>query len=91
VSIGTMAGPKAQVDLGVLMRKRAEVIGTVLRPRPLEEKIRATRLFARDALPLLASGRVKPVVDAVLPLDRAREAHERLERNDSFGKLVLGL
>jgi NADPH:quinone reductase-like Zn-dependent oxidoreductase len=89
VVVGTMGGPKAQVDLGVLMRKRAEVVGTVLRPRPLEEKIRATRLFARDALPLLAAGAVRPIVDAALPMERAREAHERMERNDSFGKLVL--
>ena len=91
IVVGTMGGPKAQIDLSVLLRKRGEVVGTVLRPRPLEEKIRATRLFARDVLPLLAAGRVKPVVDAVLPLDRAREAHERMERNDSFGKLVLAL
>jgi len=91
VNIGTMGGPKAQLDLSVLMRKRGEVIGTVLRPRPLEEKIRATRLFAKDVLPLLALGTVRPIVDAVLPLERVREAHERLERNDSFGKLVLAL
>lgn len=89
VVIGTMGGPRAQLDLGALMRKRGEVVGTVLRPRPLEEKIRATRLFARDALPLLGAGRVVPIVDAVLPIERAREAHERMERNDSFGKLVL--
>jgi len=86
-----MGGAKAPLDLALLMRKRATVEGTVLRPRPLEEKVRATRLFARDAVPLLASGRVKPVVDAVLPLAQAREAHERMERNDSFGKLVLAL
>jgi NADPH:quinone reductase-like Zn-dependent oxidoreductase len=73
------------------MRRRGEVIGTVLRPRPLEEKIRATRLFAKDVLPLLGQGKVRPIVDAVVPLDRVREAHERLERNDSFGKLVLAL
>ncbi len=91
VNIGTMGGPKAQLDLSVLMRRRGEVIGTVLRPRPLEEKIRATRLFAKDVLPLLAQGRVRPIVDAVLPVERVREAHERLERNDSFGKLVLAL
>ncbi len=91
VVIGTLAGPRAELDLGALMRKRGEVIGTVLRPRPLEEKIRATRLFARDVLPLLAARRVAPVIDSVIPLDRAREAHERMERNDSFGKLVLAL
>lgn len=91
VVIGTMGGAKAQVDLGLLMRRRGEILGTVLRPRPLEEKIRATRLFARDGLPLLAAGKVKPVVDAAFPLDRVREAHERLEANASFGKLVLTL
>ncbi len=91
VVIGTLGGAAAQLDLGMLMRKRAEVIGTVLRPRPIEEKIRATRLFARDVLPMIASGRLKPIIDTVLPLARAREAHERMERNDSFGKLVLAI
>jgi NADPH:quinone reductase-like Zn-dependent oxidoreductase len=91
VVIGTLGGAAAQLDLGMLMRKRAEVIGTVLRPRPLEEKIRATRLFTQDVLPLIASGRLKPIIDAVLPLAQARQAHERLERNDSFGKLVLAI
>ena len=71
------------------MRTRGAIVGTVLRPRPLEEKIAATQAFARDVLPLVASGAVKPVVDAVLPAERAREAHERMERNESFGKLVL--
>ena len=89
VVIGTMGGPKATLDLGALMRARGSVIGTVLRPRPLDEKVAATQAFARDVLPLLASGRVKPVVDEVLPMARAREAHERMERNESFGKLVL--
>jgi NADPH:quinone reductase-like Zn-dependent oxidoreductase len=79
------------VELGQLLRSRAAVVGTVLRPRPLEEKIAATRAFARDVLPLVAAGKVRPVVDAVLPLSAAREAHERMERNETFGKLVLDL
>lgn len=90
VVIGTMGGPKAQLDLGLLMRVRGSITGTVLRPRPLEEKIAATQAFGRDVLPLIAAGKVKPVVDALLPAARAREAHERMERNDSFGKIVLG-
>jgi putative PIG3 family NAD(P)H quinone oxidoreductase len=89
VVIGTMGGPKVQLDLGLLMRARGSITGTVLRPRPLEEKIAATQAFARDVLPLIAAGRVKPVVDCVLPAARAREAHERMEKNDSFGKIVL--
>jgi putative PIG3 family NAD(P)H quinone oxidoreductase len=89
VVIGTMGGAKPTVDLSLLMRTRGSIVGTVLRPRPLEEKIAATQAFARDVLPLVAQGKVKPVVDAVLPAARAREAHERMERNESFGKLVL--
>jgi putative PIG3 family NAD(P)H quinone oxidoreductase len=89
VVIGTMGGPKVQLDLGLLMRARGSITGTVLRPRPLEEKIAATQAFARDVLPLITAGRVKPVVDCVLPAARAREAHERMEKNDSFGKIVL--
>jgi putative PIG3 family NAD(P)H quinone oxidoreductase len=89
IVIGTMAGPKAQVDLGTLMRARASVVGTILRPRPLEEKVAATRAFGRDVLPLVAAGKVRAVVDVVLPLAAAREAHERMERNESFGKIVL--
>jgi len=89
VVIGTMGGPRGPVDLGALMRSRAAIVGTVLRPRQLEEKIRATREFARDVLPLVAAGRVKPVVDGIFPLSKAREAHERMEKNQSFGKMVL--
>jgi putative PIG3 family NAD(P)H quinone oxidoreductase len=89
VVIGTMGGPKAALDLGLLMRARGSLVGTVLRPRPLDEKIRATQDFGRDVLPLLAAGRVRPVLDSALPMARAREAHERMERNESFGKLVL--
>lgn len=89
VVIGTMGGPRAPLDLGALMRSRASIVGTVLRPRHLDEKIRATQDFARDVLPLVAAGRVKPVVDRTYPLSQAREAHERMEKNESFGKLVL--
>lgn len=89
VVIGTMGGAKPAVDLGLLMRARGSIVGTVLRPRPLEEKIAATQAFGRDVLPLVTQGKVRPVVDAVLPAAAAREAHERMERNESFGKLVL--
>ena len=89
VVIGTMGGPKGTIDLSTLMRARAVLRGTVLRPRPLEEKIAATVAFAKDGLALLADGRVKAVVDSVLPMAEARKSHERMEANDSFGKLVL--
>jgi len=91
VVIGTMGGGSTALDLGLLLGRRASVIGTVLRPRPLEEKIAASRAFGRDILPLVAAGQVRPVVDAVLPLEEARRGHERMERNESFGKIVLTL
>jgi len=89
VVIGTMGGPKATLDLGLLMRARGRISGTVLRPRPLYEKIQATQAFAKDVLPLVASGKVKAVLDRALPAARVREAHEQMERNESFGKIVL--
>ncbi|HZZ85621.1 MAG TPA: NAD(P)H-quinone oxidoreductase [Anaeromyxobacteraceae bacterium] len=89
VCIGTMGGVKGALDMGLLLRARATVVGTVLRPRPLDEKIRATQELGRDALPLLLSGRLKPVLDRAVPLERVRETHEQLEQNDSFGKVVL--
>jgi len=89
VVIGTLGGPRATFDLGALMRARGQVVGTVLRPRPLHEKIQATQAFVRDVLPLVAAGKVKPVLDRVVPAARVREAHEQLEKNESFGKVVL--
>jgi NADPH:quinone reductase len=89
VAIGTLGGADASLDLRLLMRSRGRVVGTVLRPRPLEEKIRATREFARDVLPLFARGLTKPVIDTVYPLAQARQAHQHLETGQSFGKLVL--
>jgi putative PIG3 family NAD(P)H quinone oxidoreductase len=89
VVVGTMGGAAAALDYGAIMRKRASVVGTVLRARALDEKIAATQAFARDVLPLVAAGKVRPVVDVVLPASRAAEAHERMERNEAFGKIVL--
>ena len=89
VVIGTMGGREAPLPLSLLLARRATVIGTVLRSRPLEEKALLARTFAREVLPLFAAGRIAPVIDDVLPFERVREAHERLERNDTFGKIVL--
>ncbi|MEO0323553.1 MAG: NAD(P)H-quinone oxidoreductase [Myxococcota bacterium] len=89
VTIGLVGGRKGEVDLGLLLRKRATWIGTVLRTRPLEEKATLIQRFAREVLPLLEDGTLKPVVDAVLPMAEAAEAHRRMEANATFGKLVL--
>jgi putative PIG3 family NAD(P)H quinone oxidoreductase len=89
VVIGLMGGPTGAMLLGPLMTKRARVIGTVLRSRPLEEKARLTQLLALHVAPLLAAGRLVPVVDQVMPMDEVREAHRRMESNRTFGKIVL--
>jgi NADPH:quinone reductase len=88
--IGTMAGAEAGLDLRLLMQKRARIEGTVLRSRPLEEKIALARDFSARVLPLLSSGKVVPVLDRVLPVAEVAEAHRHLEENRSFGKVVLG-
>jgi NADPH2:quinone reductase len=87
--VGTMAGTRVDMDLGALMQKRATLRGTMLRARPLEEKILATRALERHIAPLLARGAVRPVVDCVLALADAAEGHRRMQSNGTFGKVVL--
>src|SRR5216683_9982 len=89
ICVGTTAGTKSEIDLGLLMRKRATVIGTMLRGRSLEEKGDATRLFASSVLPLVSRGAIRPVIDHVYPVNEIRDAHERMESNASVGKIVL--
>jgi putative PIG3 family NAD(P)H quinone oxidoreductase len=89
--VGLMAGPRADLDLGPVLHKRITLIGTVLRARPLEEKIAAGQLLARHVSPLVASGALVPVVDKVLPLEKAAAAHEYVGANEGFGKVVLEL
>ena len=89
VVVGAMAGTRVDLDLGMLMHKRAEIRGTVLRARPLEERILAHRALQRHLVPLFASGALKPVVDRVLPLAQAGDAHRIMQSNETFGKIVL--
>ena len=91
VSVGTTAGVRSEIDLGLLMRKRASVIGTVLRARSIEEKATAIKLFAHDVLPLVNRGALRPVIDRAYPIEEIRDAHKRLEANASIGKIVLTL
>lgn len=87
--VGTTGGASAPLDFGKVMGKRLRIIGTVLRARSPEEKALATSRFVAHVVPLLASRRVRPVIDRVYSLDEVRAAHERLESNASFGKIVL--
>jgi NADPH:quinone reductase len=89
VVLAAMGGGKAPLPFGMLMSKRARLMGSVLRARPLEEKIDVTRAFARHVNPLLAAGAVRPVVDRAMPLNEVSEAHAYLESDASFGKVIL--
>lgn len=89
VQIGTLAGAGGAIDAGRLMQKRAAWIGTMLRARPLEEKILLARRFERLVMPQFASGRLRPVVDAIYSFDQIAESHRRMESNASFGKVIV--
>jgi len=89
VVVGTVAGPKVELDLGLLLQRRIRIVGTVLRTRPLEEKIALAREFSSTVLPLLSSGKIRPVIDRVYPFSEVAEAHRQMEQNDTFGKIVL--
>lgn len=89
IVVGTVAGSRAELDLGRLLRRRLTIIGTVLRARPLEEKIQLAREFSSNVIPLLASRRVRPVIERVLPFSNIADAHRLLESNRTFGKIVL--
>jgi putative PIG3 family NAD(P)H quinone oxidoreductase len=91
VIVGTMGGGTLEVNLGALMQKRLRVHGTVLRARPLEEKIALNQQLKKHVLPLLADGRIRSIVDAVYPLEEVAEAHRYMESNANFGKIVLDL
>jgi NADPH:quinone reductase-like Zn-dependent oxidoreductase len=89
ILIGLTAGPRAEVDLGLILRRRLRVVGTVLRSRTSEEKAALTEVFREGVLPLFAAGELQPVIDRVLPLLEVGPAHEHLEANANFGKVVV--
>lgn len=89
ILVGLTAGAKAEFNLGVALAKRLKIIGTVLRSRPTDEKAEATRRFAEEVVPLFASGKLKSNIDKIFKAEEIREAHEYLESNASFGKVVL--
>jgi len=87
--VGVPGGAVAELDLRRLMGKRASVTGTVLRARPLEEKISLARAFAARVAPRFGRGELRPVLDRSYPAAEASEAHRRMEANLNFGALVL--
>jgi NADPH:quinone reductase len=89
VVVGLTAGAKGQLDMGLLLRKRLTMVGTVLRARAIEEKIALAREFSERIIPLFDTGRLRPVIDRVYSFGEIRSAHELMESNETFGKIVL--
>jgi putative PIG3 family NAD(P)H quinone oxidoreductase len=88
-TIGISGGATADLNLGLLMAKRARIHGSTLRPRPLEEKALTARAMERSVLPLLASGAVCVPIAETFPLERATEAYARFAAGSKFGNIVL--
>ncbi|MCX5739344.1 MAG: NAD(P)H-quinone oxidoreductase, partial [Proteobacteria bacterium] len=89
VLIGLMGGAKVEVNLAVLLAKRLHVVGSTLRTRSVEEKAAITASFERRFGADLASGRVRPIVDRVVPLEQVADAHRAMKASEHFGKIVL--
>lgn len=89
VILATMGGTQGTLPIGLLMGKRISLKGVTLRTRTLEEKLAVTRAFATGVLPLLASGRVKPIIEQTYPLAKIGDAHTAMGANENFGKLII--
>ncbi len=91
VQVGVMGGGTTPFNLGALMPKRAKLSGTVLRARPLEEKIAISQRFATEVVPLFESGHLKPVIDCRFALSDIAQAHAHMGANANTGKIVIDI
>ena len=91
VVIASLTGPKVEMDLQRIMLKRLTLTGSTLRSRPADEKARLTAAVEATAWPWVASGKVKPPVQAVFALEQAADAHAELEAGGHIGKIVLSV
>jgi putative PIG3 family NAD(P)H quinone oxidoreductase len=87
--VGLLGGAITEIDFGTVLMKRLQLRGTMMRARPLEEKIAAARAFEKHVIPLFKTGALRPVVDTIMPIARVAEAHAYLQEHVSFGKVVL--
>lgn len=87
--VGMLGGTMTELPLGRVLQKRLRLVGTVLRSRPLEEKIEVAQAFEHSVVPLIERGAIRPLVDAVFPFAEAGRAFEKLSSNATLGKVVL--
>ncbi len=91
VVIGIMGGPKSDINLALLMVKRQQILGSVLRSRPVAEKSAIIDRFTTQVMPYVANGSITPIISEVLPLEQAADAHRLMESSQHFGKIVLSV
>jgi NADPH2:quinone reductase len=91
VQIAVLGGPKATVNFAKLMVKRLTHTGSTLRPRSNADKAAMVSAIEAKVMPLLRQGRVKPLMDSTFPLEKAAEAHRRMESSEHIGKIVLAV
>lgn len=91
VCLGLLAGTRGTLPMGQLLAKRASIVGSVLRSRPLEEKIALALRVSREALPWIARAELVPIVHSVFPIEEIALAHGEMERGENLGKIVLRL
>lgn len=89
VQIAFLGGAKAAVNFGKLMVKRLHHTGSTLRPRSISDKAAIVSAIEAKVLPLMREGRIKPLIDSSFPLDKAADAHRRMETGSHIGKIVL--
>lgn len=89
IQVGVMGAQTVELPLGMLLPKRASIIGTVLRARPLEEKAALTQRVTAELLPLFDDGALRPVIDSRYSLDSVADAHRHMESNANIGKILL--
>jgi len=89
IIVALMGGSKVELDLATLQRKRLQIKGSVMRSRPLQDKRDITRRFKDRWLPVLKEGKMREVIDSVYKLEQVREAHEYMELNKNFGKIIM--
>jgi NADPH:quinone reductase len=89
VIIGVISGIKAELNLALMMVKRQQIIGSVLRSRPVRDKAEIVAEFTRTALPKFADRTIVPIIEKVFPLDQVVDAHRMMEEDKHFGKIVL--
>ena len=89
VVVGLLSGSKAEIDLGRILRERLKIIGFVMRRLPVTEKSNIRNRFVERWFDSLITGQIQPVIDTVFPLAEADLAHQYMEENHNFGKIIL--